>query len=271
MKMSTKKMMTKMTRTMTTRTNVTDRILSLVLVVGMAAAAALAAGCDDTDPPWELDNDRIIAVRSTPPKVMPGERAKLDVLVTSEGRGPFVVSPLGAIAVPPDQTGQQPIPQELSRAVVIENNEWKVVGPSDAELVSLRGELGLAAGAAVPLRVGVRVDLGSGTLDAVKTVALGEMAQNPTLGAVTINGAPAKDGMVLPRDVDVLMSVEAGAEEQVFWLSSIGDLSDEEDAVATLNHDSKSDDHLTSGHIAVVVRDRAGGVTWGFWTASVDP
>jgi hypothetical protein len=240
----------------------------------LAALTSLVTGCDDTVPQWDLDNDRIIAVRASSPGLVAGERAVLDVLVTSEGRGPHVVSPQIAVAVASDLqdaigAALATVPDALARAVVTDGTGWAVVSPSAAELTALRTEMKLAADAIVPLRIGVRVDLGSGPLDALKVVSLGASAANPTLGAVTINGAAAQDGMVLPADVDVAMSVEAGAEDEVYWLTSIGDMSDEEDAVATLNHDSKSDDLLTEGHIAVVVRSKEGGVTWGFWTASI--
>jgi hypothetical protein len=244
-----------------------SKMLWMTLVMAVAAAAA---GCDDTDPAWQLENDRIIAVRSTPPALGAGERATLDVLVTSAGRGPFVVSPLGAIAVPDDPAGQ--VPDVLSRAVAPQGPAWTVVAPDVAALATLRTSLGLAADAPVPLRVGIRVDLGSGPLDAVKTVNLGgPPVANPSLGAVTIAGAAAKDGMVIDPDVDVALRVEAGADDKVFWLTSIGDLTDESDLVATLRHDSKKKATLSSGHIAVVVRTPEGGVAWGFWQASIRP
>jgi hypothetical protein len=230
-----------------------SKMLWMTLVMAVAAAAA---GCDDTDPAWQLENDRIIAVRSTPPALGAGERATLDVLVTSAGRGPFVVSPLGAIAVPDDPAGQ--VPDVLRRAVAPQGPAWTVVAPDVAALATLRTSLGLAADAPVPLRVGIRVDLGSGPLDAVKTVNLGgPPVANPSLGAV------------IDPDVDVALRVEAGADDQVFWLTSIGDLSDESDVVATLRHDSKKKETLSSGHVAVVVRTPEGGVAWGFWQASI--
>lgn len=244
----------------------------------LALLAALSAACDDTDPQWELDNDRIIAVRASAPRLAAGDRATLDVLVTAEGRGPFVMPPAGALVVPvdPKSPNAQPVelPASLTGVLRIENGQWTVVAPSAAELDAARGQLGIAAGEPVTLLVGVRVDPGAGPLDAVKAVQLGVPATvgNPTLGAVTINGVPAQDGLVLPRDTDVPLTVEVGADDEVYWLSSVGALSDEEDPVAELKYDSEdSDEHLTDGHIAVVVRTKEGGVTWGFWTAKIEP
>jgi hypothetical protein len=238
--------------------------------------AALGAGCDDTDPQWELDNDRIIAVRASSPQLAPGDRATLDIFVTADGKGPSVMQPAIAIVVALDPTNNQvddpqDVPEPLQRALRFENSQWTVVAPSAAELDQVRGELGIAAGQPVPMVVGVQVDPGGGVLNAIKTIALGgPTSPNPTLGAVTINGVPAQDGLVLPMDVEIPMTVEVGEEDEVYWLSSIGALSDFDDPRAELEHEKGTDDHLLEGHIAVVVRTKEGGVTWGFWTARIE-
>jgi hypothetical protein len=237
-----------------------------ILLVAMVAMTAVTTACDDTDPVWQLENDRIIAVRATPPQMSPGERSTIEVLVTSIGRGPFVIAPQIAIATPADATTV--VPALLSKAIVAEGTTWTVVAPDAAALRAVRTEMGLAADAPVPLRIGIRVDLGSGPLDAVKTVTFGTTVNNPSIGVVTIGGAPAQDGIVIPVDTDVELRVDAGVDDEVVWLTSIGDLSDFDDPIATVRHKRSSDD-LTSGHIAVVVRDPQGGVTWGFWTASI--
>jgi hypothetical protein len=78
--------------------------------------------------------------------------------------------------------------------------------------------------------------------------------------------------MTVPADTDVALTATAGETDEVAWLTSIGDLSDADDAVATLRHDSDADPpQLTSGHLAVVKRDERGGVAWGFWTIAVAP
>ncbi|HET9619802.1 MAG TPA: hypothetical protein VFP84_00450, partial [Kofleriaceae bacterium] len=46
---------------------------------------ALAACTDDTDPPWQLSHDRIIAIRATPPHVAAGDHAVIDGLIGSRG------------------------------------------------------------------------------------------------------------------------------------------------------------------------------------------
>ena len=230
------------------------------------ALAGLALGCDDTDPAWELDNDRIIAVRATPPQLAAGERAVLDVLVTSPQGGPRVMTPLVAVALP--DSLDQPVPPQLAGAVELQGISWTVTAPDAGALGALRAERKLTEGQPLLLRVGVRVDPGNGPLDAVKTVRLGQRGANPTLGAVTLGGQPARDDLVLPADTDVALQVDAAEGQEVFWLTSIGELDDADDAQATLRHDRSGDDLLT-GHIAVVVRDAEGGVVWGIWRASI--
>lgn len=239
---------------------------SLALGLCCAALAALAPGCDDTDPAWELNNDRIIAVRVTPPQLAPGERAVLDVLVTSPQGGPRVMTPLAAVAVP--DSVEQPLPPALAGSVQLQGISWTVTAPDAGALGALRAERELTESEPLLLRVGVRVDPGNGPLDAVKTVRLGQRGDNPALGAVTIDGEPARDDLVIPADSDVALQVAAAEGQEVFWLTSIGELDDADDAQATLRHD-RAGDHPLAGHVAVVVRDGDGGVVWGIWRASI--
>jgi hypothetical protein len=238
-------------------------------VLAVAACGALAA-CDDTTPAWELDNDRIIAVRATPPGLAAGERAVLDALITLPDQGPGEVEPAFAAAAParPDED----VPPALAAAVVQDGGDWTVVAPDEATLAQLRADLGIMPGQPVPLRVGVAIAFPAGQLLAIKTVWLGEAAANPELGAVTVNGAPAADGMTVPPDVDVALAATAAETDAVAWLTSVGDLSDADDAVATLHHDTTADPPPpTTGHLAVVKRSELGGVAWGFWAIAVAP
>src|SRR6185436_1345398 len=95
------------------------------------ALVSVMLGCtDDSDPPWQLDHDRIIAVRATPPRIAAGDQAVVDMLVGFKG-APIAERPPAA-----------------------------------------RSELGLPAGAPVPLKVRAG-DAGHG-LFALKTVWLGD-------------------------------------------------------------------------------------------------
>jgi hypothetical protein len=67
-------------------------VRSIAAAAVAAAALALAAtGCvEDLDPPWQLDHDRIVAVRATPPAIEAGGRAELDALISLKGVGTSV-------------------------------------------------------------------------------------------------------------------------------------------------------------------------------------
>ncbi|MEO7097631.1 MAG: hypothetical protein ABI175_30495, partial [Polyangiales bacterium] len=71
----------------------------------MKAAAllliALTACAGDLDEQWQLDHDRIIAVRATPPGILSGERAEIDALIGAVGQHPVEQPPQEAVVVAP--------------------------------------------------------------------------------------------------------------------------------------------------------------------------
>ncbi|HEY0193613.1 MAG TPA: hypothetical protein VGC42_20995, partial [Kofleriaceae bacterium] len=82
---------------------------------------ALAACTDDTDPPWQLDHDRIIAIRATPPAITSGAQAVIDGL-----RG-FHGAPVAEAA--PDRVTVRS-PASLADAVAAEGPRWTVTAPA---------------------------------------------------------------------------------------------------------------------------------------------
>jgi hypothetical protein len=207
-------------------------------------ATALAACAGDIDPPWQLDHDRIIAVRATPPHVMPGATAQLDLLVGHKG------APTNQ--QPPD-VAQVVSPQSLAGALA----GTTITAPMD--LSAARTELKLADGAPVPLVVGV---LASG-LAATKTVWLGDAHDNPALTGVTVDGEPPGASIMVPPDTDIPLTVDADdAVDIVNWLTSCGTMHDY-DLHAAHIHVLPADPQ--SGELAVVLRDNLGGVAWQVW------
>ena len=103
---------------------------------------ALAA-CDEivTDEPWQLDHDRLLAVRSAPPHIATGEIALLDALV-AHGGGPTTVEA-------PRTASAAFAPADLFDTVQFYIDHWRIEGPDESRLVAARQELGLAAGAPV--------------------------------------------------------------------------------------------------------------------------
>jgi len=223
-------------------------IRTLILIVALTLGA-----CINVDPPWQLAHDRIIAVRAEPPGIAAGGRAVVDALITEIDAGPAERAPDLASAVQ--------APQALAGAVTREGSRWIVTAPGEEALAAARTELSLPAGAPVPLRVGITVTVDAQAMAATKTVWLGSERTNPALGAITIGGAPATGEMAVPVATDVALAIDAGTTDEVDWLTSVGELDDADDAVASLRSDDEE-----QGHLAVVVRSEQGGVAWSWWS-----
>lgn len=228
--------------------------------------AALAACNADIDEPWQLEHDRIIAVRATPPAIMPGETTTIDLLAGYDAnpaaeRGPDfvqVVSPTSfADLVQPGGPGV-----------------WTVTAPSEERLAAARTELNIPAGMPVPLRVGVAAAWPTPVMSpegngfaALKVVWLGISAANPTLDGLTVNGveAPAGTELVVPKAEKVPLFVDANDEVDIVnWLSSAGTMHDYDLHAAYLTFTDPED--KLEGQLAVVRRDALGGVAWRVWS-----
>jgi hypothetical protein len=153
-------------------------------------------------------------------------------------------------------------PESLAGAVSFDNARWVVTAPSEEDLEAARAELGLEAGASVPLQLGVAYGQ---NLFGLKSVALGNTAPNPQLGVMQINGATAPEAtaeIVVGKLIDVPLSVEAVEEDEVNWLTSCGTMHDFDLPSAYLRVEEED---ATEGELAVVLRDGNGGVTWQVW------
>jgi hypothetical protein len=219
----------------------------------MIVALVALAACDaDLDPPWQLDHDRIIAVRATPPAIMPGERSDLDALLSSQGGTTEVATPELAIVV---------APESLAAALAPEAGRWVVTGPSEEQLVAARTELGLEPGAPVPLQIGVSYRAQS--LYALKTVWLGQTGTNPELSMIAMDGAPPpEDEIIVAKEIDVPLSIEALETDEVNWLTSCGTMHDFDLPEAYLRVEPEDP---VVGELVVVRRDDRGGVIWRVW------
>jgi hypothetical protein len=216
-------------------------------------ALVVAAGCGgDLDPAWQLDHDRIIAVRATPPSIEAGGRAELDGFLAFKGATTVEQVPEGVLVVSPES---------LATAVTQDSGKWVVNAPDEPTLAAARTELGLAADAPVPLQLGVAY--AGQTLVALKTVRLGTAADNPLLAVPLVDGAPAPaTEIVVGKLVDVRLAIEVADTDEVNWLSSCGTLHDFDLPEAYLRVEAEDP---TEGELAVVVRDDHGGVTWRVW------
>ena len=221
----------------------------------------LLVGCiDQIDQRWELDHEHVVAVRATPPAIMPGQRARLDALLAHDDRAPTVGSPIGvAIGVPEDD----PLFGIVSN-VLLEG--WFVTAPDEATLAAVRVRDGLAADAPVPVPV-VMAFPGPGDeyLYATKVIFLGATGENPSAPAMAIDGQPAADQVIVPMEQDIYVSVNVEPGARVNWLTSCGSMFQDDVPTAFLR---VLPDDEPSGQLAVVIRDPRGGVAWRVWPLS---
>ncbi len=212
----------------------------------LLAVVTLAACTDEQAARWSLDVDRVVAVRATPPHIATGEIARVTGLLADASGTTLEAEPTGASAVD--------APGGLFVAVHFDIDHYQIEAPDPAMLAAARTELGLADDAPVPLDVTLRFP---GPRYATKTVWLGDRAENPTLGAVTIDGDEPGDEIVLRRGDTAALLIEVLATDRVRWLTSCGTLEQDHDARAVLVVGERC-----TGELAVVVRDAVGGVAW---------
>ncbi len=218
------------------------RVLLLVAVAGCAT---------DIDPEWQLDHERIIAVRATPPHVPSGATSQLDLLVGHKGAPTEVKAPDAATVISP---------HSLAGAL----QGATITAPGEDQLAAARAELGLMPGETVPLQIGVL----SGNLAATKTVWLGDAADNPPLASLAIGGQVPPYEIAVPPDTDVRLFVDADDKvDTVNWLTSCGTMHDF-DLHSAYIHVLPKDPQM--GELAVVLRDPIGGVSWQVWPIHVE-
>lgn len=228
--------------------------------VFLSLALVLAPGClGDIDPAWQLDHDRIVAVRMTPPHIPVGKIAMIDALIAHKGAPTDLEAPIEATAAPANP------PADLFTAVHFDLTHWEIDGTlvTEAQLADARTALKLDPAAPVPLDVTVQFPDSNGLhLFANKLVYLGDARDNPAMPPVMIAGAPPGSDITVPIDMDVQMSVAVDPMWKVSWFSSCGTMHDEDEPAAFL-HVLPADPK--TGELAVVVRDPFGGVVWQVW------
>ncbi|HET9621045.1 MAG TPA: hypothetical protein VFP84_06755 [Kofleriaceae bacterium] len=215
---------------------------------------ALAACGNEVDAQWQLDHDRVIAVRSTPPRIASGETAALTGLVGQKGGPPVELDATTAEVVSPSA---------LAGALTRQGTQWTVTAPPGDQLAAARAELGLAGDAPVPLQL--QLTYTDHAFVAFKTVYLGVHADNPVIAPITINGGDglATADLVVPAETNVPLAIDVPEIDNVNWLSSCGTMHDFDIARAYLRVEP-DDPH--AGDFALVVRDTQGGVFWHVWT-----
>jgi hypothetical protein len=207
---------------------------------------ALLAGCaGDLVEPWELDHDRIIAVRATPPRIPADTTSQLELLVAHAGARSTTLAPDAHVVSP----------ASLASAVA----GATITAPPEPALAAARVELGLPASAPVPLVVSMTAN----GFTATKTVWLGEAADNPQFIGLQIAGATPGEVLVLPTDTNVPLAVSADdSTDNVTWMTSCGTMHDFDLSRAYLRIEP---DDVHAGELVLVLRDPRGGVSWRIW------
>jgi hypothetical protein len=114
---------------------------------------ALAACVDDSDPPWQLHHDRVLAIAAEPPGILPGQSATITGLLAHADAPVSEEQPVAVTALSP---------RALFAAVHYNVDHWQIDCPTVATPTPLVVEMRFAAGEV-----------------ATKTVWLGTARSNP--------------------------------------------------------------------------------------------
>jgi len=214
----------------------------------ICSAVMLVGGCaGDLDPPWQLDHDRIVAVRADPPRIEAKATTHISVLLAHAGAPTSTVTPASIVVVSPPILADE----ELA--------DGALTAPDERQLGTAREQLALAEDAPVPLSLEIR----TAGFEAMTTIWLGATGTNPALDGLQIDGRAPAATLEVAAGVDVSLAVTADDESSsVTWLTSCGTLHDFDLSRALLRVEPE-DPH--EGELAVVVRDLRGGVTWQVW------
>ncbi|HRC58659.1 MAG TPA: hypothetical protein PKU97_22205, partial [Kofleriaceae bacterium] len=146
----------------------------------------------------------------------------------------------------------------------------RIQAPDAGTLAQLRAALAVPEGELLRLPLTVRVRSADGVLHAQKLVAFGATLANPPPPTVAVDGATVAPGAeaVLSATRETSLEVTTGDElSAVRWFSSTGALRRYTQPTAWFSaDDANADDDAgpgaSPGHLAVVLRTAAGGVSW---------
>jgi hypothetical protein len=233
------------------------------LLTGFLVTAALV-GCSNFRDPGDLRYARTLAVRAEPPRVSPGQRARIDLLVTGNDGMPTVRAPdsvVPAPAMPPRPAA----PSEAALLITQENGAWYVNAPSAELLAGLRQAFGLPTDseAPIPFPLSISVTLDGQARASEKVLWLGGAALNPTITGMTIDGRPMEESpLAVSAAGEHTLSGAAQGEGTLSysWYTGFGELKKYREANATLDKALPGE----SGAVVLVVRNDLGGVAWRF-------
>jgi hypothetical protein len=228
----------------------------------LAFVLLTVVGCADFRDPGDLHYARTLAVRADPPRVAPGERARIDLLVTGSDGIPLVRAP-DTVAPATDLPGRPAPPPQAAQLITQENGSWYVSAPSAEVLASLRQALGLPpdSDAPIPFPLSVAVTLDGQLRPSEKVVWLGGAALNPTITTMAVDGLPMGESPLLISAANPHALTAAAEGEGTLgysWYTAFGALKKYREATATLEEVLPGE----GGAVVLVVRNDRGGVAW---------
>ncbi len=207
-----------------------------ILVLAILFTSLFTVGCDDVAGLARLDHAQILAVRTEPANVAPGQRARVDLLAGDDSGEVFEASPetltAGVLAVEHAADG------------------WYVTAGATPEIATLE--------------VSLTID---GTVwRAAKSLVVNVSAANPTIATMQVDGA-ASEQLVVPVGSKPALAASGEGRDplEYAWYSSVGDLEGYRQPTAMLDAAAPAE-----GTVVVVVRDSAGGVSWQLVPARVE-
>jgi hypothetical protein len=226
--------------------------------------ALTAIGCSDFRDPGDLRYARTLAVRAEPPSVSPGQRARIDLLVTGNDGVPVVRAP-DSVVPAPAMPGRPAPPPQASQLITQEGGAWYVSAPDPEVLVQLRQLFGLPADsqAPIPFPLSLAVTLDGQPRPSEMVVWVGGAALNPTIIAMTVDGQPMGESP-LPIKAAAPHTLTAMAQGEgtlsYAWYTALGELKKYREVTATLEQAPAG----AAGTVVLVVRNDKGGVAWRF-------
>lgn len=203
------------------------------------ATLFVLAACDATPEVARLDHAQILAVRTEPATVAPGQRARIDVLAGDES---------GAVyeAVP----DQVQVSSRTTGPLAVEHTPegWFVTANAAAEIATIE----------------VALHIDGSEWRATKSLVVNTTTDNPRITTMQIDGAETEE-LVAAVGTKPSLSVIAEGELKYAWYSSVGDLELYRQPSAILDAAAPA-----TGHVVLVVRDPEGGVTWKLLPARVE-
>ena len=195
---------------------------------------ALAA-CDAAPELARLDHAQILAVRSEPAAVAPGERAKIELLAGDDSGAVFEADP-----------------DAVTSTLAVERTAdgWYVTAGATPEIAT----------------IGVALEIDGVVWRATKSLVVNATAENPRINSMQIDGAASEELVAATGTKPSLTVTGEGTEPFKYaWYSSVGDLEKYRQPTAILDAAEPAE-----GHVVIVVRDASGGVSWQLLPARVE-